>query len=711
MRINRKLLKNAFLVLLFVLPMQMAGPQFLAAATVTTLTASPTSVPADGFTPSLITATIVIDGAPPALPPGVDVTFTTNIGIFSSGSRTITTTTDAAGKSVVPLTSDGAGLASVTCHFVGFDGFDRVVRVNFSEIPQPTPTPLPAVLSSFVLSVDPPAVPADNVTPSTITAQLFDQYGETFPTPGVTIVFTTTPAGLARFSNDQTTISVSTDATGKAAALLYSPAVGTATVGAKVGALTTNPVYVNFTGAGPTVDIVLTADPASIPADNQSSSTITATLYDQNGQTVQAGVSVNFATTLGIFSNGLTTATAFTNDEGVASIVLYAGSSVGNAQVSAGTGGVTRYVYVAFTGVGPPAFISLSATPGWIPANGYSYTAITAVILDSTGQPVAAGTVVTFTTTLGVFENGMTTFQVVTTDDTGTVTVHLRATSTFATGSALITCTAGAVTQAITVGIVRLEYETEPNNEMSKADGICFDRVYLSQLFSPYDEDWYTFTIALPSRIGINFITTAAPADAGCDSGTTTVGTWKVDIRDKDNNILMSYHNIDCIFDNGIWETGVMPPGTYYIVVYCPRLGGMEYLSDLYYMAVFNNFYFPCGDRDKLVNLASLALEGSTYRLHVPIIDMNPYVWADFQYDPVQGTGLMFRLSDAGVLTNLDEYRACNMANLSLVDGNYVLHVPVVMLNGISYRVELTYVPTTDAQMWFMLSGAWLNNQ
>jgi hypothetical protein len=111
------------------------------------------------------------------------------------------------------------------------------------------------------------------------------------------------------------------------------------------------------------------------------------------------------------------------------------------------------------------------------------------------------------------------------------------------------------------------------------------------------------------------------------------------------------------------------------------------------------------------VNLASLALEGSTYRLHVPIIDMNPYVWADFQYDPVQGTGLMFRLTDAGALANLDEYRACNMSNLSLVDGNYVLHVPVVMLNGISYRVELTYVPTTDAQMWFMLSGAWLNNQ
>ncbi len=255
-----------------------------------------------------------------------------------------------------------------------------------------------------------------------------------------------------------------------------------------------------------------------------------------------------------------------------------------------------------------------------------------------------------------------------------------------------------------------LEYETEPNNDMAHADRICFENIYIGQLFSPYEEDWYTFTISTPSRIGINFITTATPADAGCDKGTTTVGTWKVDIRNSDNNALMSRHNIDCVFDNGIWETGVVPPGTYYVVVYCPRLGtGDNFLSDFYYLSVVSNFYFPCGDREKLVNSASLYQEASAYQLRVPIVDTTPYLWVDFQYAPIPGASLMFRLSDSGVLTNLDGYRSCNLSSLSLVDGNYVLHIPIVILNGVSYRVDLIYVPTTDGQIWFMLSGAWLN--
>ena len=706
MKKNPKKLINGLLVLFCILSVQMAGPQLLLAENNMSLTANPTSVTADGFTPSLITATVDIDGVPEQ---GVDLVFSTSRGVFSSGSSTISTNSDAAGKSIVPLTSTTTGIATVTC--TSALGIVRIVHVNFSAVPQPTPTPTPSYLSSFVLSVNPPSVLADNQTSSSITAKLYDQYGQAYAMPNITVTFTTTPSGLAHFQNGLTTIAVATDASGSAVALLYSPAAGTATISAKIDTMTTNPVFVNFTGgAGPTTNIELTADPTTIPADNLTPSTITATLFDDKGETVQAGVAVTFATTLGVFSNGLATITAYTNGNGVATAVIYSGSAIGTAQISAGANGVTRYVSVTFTGVGPPAYISLSANPNWIPADGYSFTAITAVLLDLSGQPVAAGTAVTFSTTLGVFTNGQSTYPTVTTDDTGTLTVYLRASSTQSTGSAVVSCTSGNVSQSLTIGILRLEYETEPNDSMPHADGICFDNVFLSQLYSPYEEDWYTFTVSLPSRIGINFITTAAPADANCDSGTTTVGTWKVDIRDLDNNVLMSYHNIDCIFDNGIWETGVIPPGTYYVVVYCPRLGdGDYYLSDPYYMAVFNNFYFPCGDKDKLANSASLSLDTSAYRLHVPIIDTSPHLWVDLQYDPAFGTGLMFRLTDFGVLTNLNDFRSCNQSTLSLVDGNYVLHIPVLILNGVSYRVDLTYVPTQDGSIWFMPSGVWLN--
>ena len=364
-----------------------------------------------------------------------------------------------------------------------------------------------------------------------------------------------------------------------------------------------------------------------------------------------------------------------------------------------------------FTGSGPAAFISLSAVPSWIPADGYSYTAITATILDSAGKPVSAGTAATFTTTaLGVFENGKQTYSAVTSDDTGTVTVRLKAASTAAIGTAVITCTVGSAVQSLSVNLVRLEYETEPNNDRSQADAICFDNVFLSQLSSPYEEDWYTFTITQPSRIGINFITTAIPEIAGDCEDSTTVGTYRVDIRDVNNNVLMSYQNIDCIFDNGIWETGVVPVGTYYVVIFCPRLpDNSHYLSTPYYLAVFNNLYLPCGGGDKLVNAASLSLETSAYQLHVPAVNTTPYLWADFQYDPIPASNLMFRLTNFGVLKNLNEFRSCNLSSLSLVGGNYVLHIPVVIFEGVSYRVDFIYVPTMDGSMWFMLSGAWVN--
>lgn len=677
------------------------------------LSAAPPSVPADNLTSSTITAKLYDQNNKQITTPGISVNFviSSGVGHFSNNQTSIPVSTDGTGTATALLYSSVTGSVGVSASANGISSASIFVIFTAPPTPSPTPTPTPTpFLTSIVLTVNPTAVPADNLTPSTISAQLFDQFGKSLSLPGVSVTFTTAPAGLAHFSNNLTTIAVSTNGSGLAAALLYSQVVGTATVNATSGSITTNPVFVNFTGSGPTADILLKANPASNPADNLSASTITATLFDVFGNTVNSGVKVTFKTTLGKFTNNDVSFDAFTNSVGVATAFVSSGS-VGTAQISASSNGITRYVNVTFTGEGPPAFISLSASSNWIPADGYTFTAITATILDSAGQPVAAGTAVTFTTTLGVFENGKTTLVAATTDATGTLTVHLRSTSTIATGTAVITCTSGTISQSITVGIVKLEFETEPNNDMAHADAICFNNVFLAQLSSPYEEDWYTFTINTPSRIGINFITTAIPAIATqCKTGVSTVGTYRVDIRDGNNNILMSYQNVDCIFDNGIWETGVVPAGKYYVVVYCPRLpDNSHYLSSAYYLAVFDNFYLPCGYNDKLVNSASLSLETSAYHLNVPIIDTTPYLWADLMYDPVQAAGIMFRLTDYGILENLNDFRSCNVSNLYLADGNYILHIPVLILNGISYRVDFTYVPTTDGIIWFMLRGIWPN--
>jgi len=109
----------------------------------------------------------------------------------------------------------------------------------------------------------------------------------------------------------------------------------------------------------------------------------------------------------------------------------------------------------------------------------------------------------------------------------------------------------------------------------------------------------------------------------------------------------------------------------------------------------------PCG--------ASLTLTDSAYRLFVPIVNTNPNLWVDFQYDPASSSNMMFRLANSGQTANPSDYSTCQPSTLSLVDSNYILHIPELLFNGISYRVDLTYVPTTDGRIWFMPSGVWTN--
>jgi len=100
-------------------------------------------------------------------------------------------------------------------------------------------------------------------------------------------------------------------------------------------------------------------------------------------------------------------------------------------------------------GGGPTASISLSADPGEIPADGSSSTSITATLTDSSGQAVAIGTSVTFTTTLGTFSNASTSYTVVTPDDSGIAKVSLI--SSITSGSAAVTATSNGVTQTVSV--------------------------------------------------------------------------------------------------------------------------------------------------------------------------------------------------------------------------------------------------------------------
>jgi hypothetical protein len=92
------------------------------------------------------------------------------------------------------------------------------------------------------------------------------------------------------------------------------------------------------------------------------------------------------------------------------------------------------------------------------------------------------------------------------------------------------------------------------------------------------------------------------------------------------------------------------------------------------------------------------------YHLFVPIVNTNPDLWLDLQHDPNSTTKMMFRLINSGGASIPSDYSTCRPSTLSLIGSDYLLHIPELIFEGLSYRVDLTYVPTQDGQIWFMLS-------
>jgi len=217
-------------------------------------------------------------------------------------------------------------------------------------------------------------------------------------------------------------------------------------------------------GSGPlsTASITLEADPGSIYADGNSASTITATIADSSGNPVHTGTEVNFSTTLGRFPNGNTSYKTKTpvpivdgkpdplgTPTGKVSVSLTAGTVSGIAKVIVSSTSVSQTIYITFTG--DTAAITITASPTTIWADGISSSAIMATLINSLGSPVNPRTSVTFTTTLGSFQNGSQTYTITTVDTTGILTTSLIAGTK--TGTALVKATSVNVTQSVYVNL------------------------------------------------------------------------------------------------------------------------------------------------------------------------------------------------------------------------------------------------------------------
>lgn len=173
-----------------------------------TLSASPDSIPADGETLSLITATVTFGGQPIV---GTEVKFEVVTGLFTNGRTTFYDATDTSGVSVANFyapvgTTPGVVQIKVTAGGVS------------ARIPVTVAGPCTTTPASITLVASPATIPANGTTLSTLTATILDAAGDNV-CPGVPATFSKVDGAPA--VTTLTVTSTTTNANGQAISQLF----------------------------------------------------------------------------------------------------------------------------------------------------------------------------------------------------------------------------------------------------------------------------------------------------------------------------------------------------------------------------------------------------------------------------------------------------------------------------------------------------------
>ncbi len=388
-----------------------------------TLVATPDSLEANGSTTSTLNAQVKDANGNP-VGAGVTVTWATTDGTLVNS----TSTTDASGKASTVLTSSQkAGAVTV-------EAAAGAAR-NTAALTFTAGAPAPGN-SGLTLVATPDAIEADGLSTSTLSATVRDVYGNLVGA-GVAVSWSSSDGVL----NGSTS---TTNASGVASAVLTSSKVAGAVIVEAQAGRAQNAVALTFTPGAPAPGnsgLTLVATPASLEANGSSTSTLTAVVRDANGNSVNAGVVVNWTTSDGT----LASATSMTDAAGKASMVLTSSQKAGAVTVEAVAGAAHDSAALTFI-PGAPApgnnGLTLLAAPASIEANGSSTSTLTATLKDAYGNPVDAGVVVTWTTTDGTLANTTST-----TDATGKASMLL--TSSKKAGSVSVEAVAGAARDSV----------------------------------------------------------------------------------------------------------------------------------------------------------------------------------------------------------------------------------------------------------------------
>jgi len=376
---------------------------------------------------------IVYDTSGNPMPAGTLVAFTEDSsGAVGTLSLPFVVTIDDTGTAITTFLGAGSGTSTISAAS-GLASQTTTVGVTTSVLP---------TVGYIELTSEPETIPI--LGSSVITAVVYDASGNPMPA-GTTVSFTEDSGGLV--GAIITTPVVTLDDTGTAITTFTGAGAGTASITATSGLVTQTTTVGVTTSVLPTVGYIeLTSEPETIPI--LGSSVITAVVYDASGNPMPAGTTVSFTEDSGGLVGAIITTPVVTLDDTGTAITTFTGAGAGTASITATSGLVTQTTTVSVTTSVLPTvgYIELTRDPEEIPIGGSSV--LTAIVYDASGNPMPAGTLVTFTEAGGF--GTIATSPVVTLDDTGTAITTFLGTGA---GTATITAASGAASQTTTVGV------------------------------------------------------------------------------------------------------------------------------------------------------------------------------------------------------------------------------------------------------------------
>lgn len=235
----------------------------------------------------------------------------------------------------------------------------------------------------LTITANPPSIPKDGKTISTITAMLTDQ--DESPIKGEPLNFSTN-IGVFTSTNQSTANGLLTDGNGKVVLQLKSSTEGAANVTGLVSRVpaVTGSTNVSVVALQPQT-MNLTTSTSSIPNDDSTTVTVTAAVYDQfNNPLIGEIVSFGVLTSNGSF---VPDNTATTDSAGKAS-VQFKSNVAETVTIQATCGSIQRTVDVTVEERKPDS-LTLTASPGAIPDDGNQQTTLTAHVTDQFGKPLS----------------------------------------------------------------------------------------------------------------------------------------------------------------------------------------------------------------------------------------------------------------------------------------------------------------------------------